>query len=222
MGIISIEHTDRLYWLGRYTERVYTTLRLFATSYDEMIDRAEKSYEIFCEKLDIPNIYLSGTDFVRRYCFDATDPNSIYSNLMRGYDNAVVLREAIGSETLSYIQLAVYAINRAKESAAPMIDLQKVMDNLMAFWGMADDSIASENVRNIIKVGKRVERLDLYARLHLPLVDISREVYRLTGRIPRTQVKYDKNLLEELNSLVEAEELDYCRIVYCVENLLEG
>ena len=40
---------------------------------------------------------------------------------MRTYDNAVVLREEIGSETLSYIQLAVYEMNRAKESSAPLI-----------------------------------------------------------------------------------------------------
>ena len=29
MGIISIEKADHLYWLGRYTERVYTILRVF-------------------------------------------------------------------------------------------------------------------------------------------------------------------------------------------------
>ncbi|WP_243159453.1 alpha-E domain-containing protein [Clostridium sp. SM-530-WT-3G] len=34
MGIISIEQSDRLYWLGRYTERVYTTLRIFSKSFD--------------------------------------------------------------------------------------------------------------------------------------------------------------------------------------------
>ncbi|MEE3395254.1 MAG: hypothetical protein VZQ97_04965, partial [Candidatus Onthomonas sp.] len=33
---------------------------------------------------------------------------SVYSNLIRAYDNAIVLREEIGSLTLSYIQLAVY------------------------------------------------------------------------------------------------------------------
>ena len=27
MGIISIEQSGRLYWLGRYTERVFTTLK---------------------------------------------------------------------------------------------------------------------------------------------------------------------------------------------------
>ena len=40
MGIISVEQTDRLYWLGRYTERVYTTMRLFFTTYDTKIGRA--------------------------------------------------------------------------------------------------------------------------------------------------------------------------------------
>ena len=45
-------------------------------------------------------------NFIQRYCFDADDMNSIYSNLMRAYDNGITLRESIGSETLSYIQLA--------------------------------------------------------------------------------------------------------------------
>ena len=102
MGIISVEHTDRLYWLGRYSERVYTTIRMFAQCYDTMIDDIEEEYDRFCHNLDIPNIYQSGEDFIERYCFDESDPNSIYSNLLRAYDNAIVLREEIGSETLSY------------------------------------------------------------------------------------------------------------------------
>ena len=30
-------------------------------------------------------------------------------------------------------------MNRARESSAPLIWLQKVTDNIVAFWGMADD-----------------------------------------------------------------------------------
>lgn len=30
MGIISVAQQDELFWLGRYTERVYTTLRIYA------------------------------------------------------------------------------------------------------------------------------------------------------------------------------------------------
>ena len=32
-------NTDRLYWLGRYSERVYTTLRLFSLSFDALIEQ---------------------------------------------------------------------------------------------------------------------------------------------------------------------------------------
>lgn len=221
MGIISVENADRLYWLGRYSERVYTTIRLFSVSYDDMIDAQADSYDEFCKRLEIPNIYTSRKNFIERYCFDGEDPNSIFSNLMRAYDNAVVLREEIGSETISYIQLAVYAMNKVKISPAPMIELQKVMDNILAFWGIADDSIDSENVRNIIKVGKRVERLDLYGRLHAPRTEMLREVHRLSGRIPRTCLNYRPEDLQELQNLVESSEIDYHSVVEKVENLLQ-
>lgn len=221
MGIISIENTDRLYWLGRYSERVYTTIRLFASSYDHMIDTYANSYQDFCRDLDIPNIYTSGEDFTRRYCFDPEDPNSIYSNLIRAYDNCVTLREEIGSETVSYIQLAMYAMNRAKVNQAPLIDLMKVTDNILAFWGIADDNIDSENVRNIIKIGKRVERLDLYARLRLPAKEMIREVDRLAGRIGRTALKYRRDYLEDLKTLVHSPKIDYYSVVQKVEHLLE-
>lgn len=221
MGIISVENTDRLYWLGRYSERVYTTIRLFAKSFDNMIDLSIDSYAEFCKNLDIPNIYTSRENFVLRYCFDEEDPNSIYSNLMRAYDNCVTLREEIGSETVSYIQLAVYEMNRARVSQSPLIELQKVTDNILAFWGIVDDNIDSQNVRNIIKVGKRIERLDLYGRLHMPREEMLREVHRLAGRIPQTCLKYKEENLKELSRLVEDPTIDYCSIVQEVDHLLD-
>ena len=72
MGIISVEQVDHLYWLGRYTERVYTTLKIFAKSFDQMIDSTEDVYPDYCEALDIPNIYLSKEDFLKRYPFEDT------------------------------------------------------------------------------------------------------------------------------------------------------
>ena len=221
MGIISVESTDRLYWLGRYTERVYTTIRLFAASFDDMIDVYPDNYGEFCRRLDIPNIYISGEHFIDHYCFDGNDTNSIFSNLTRAYDNCVTLREEIGSETISYIQLAIYDMNKTRGSQAPLIGLQKVMDNILAFWGSADDSIASENVRNIIKAGKRIERVDLYARLHLPQKEMMREMSRLSGKLPQTRLKYKEKYLNELVQLVESPEIDYYKVVEKVENLLE-
>ena len=38
MGTISLEHGSRLYWLGRYTERAFTTLDALQALYDKMLD----------------------------------------------------------------------------------------------------------------------------------------------------------------------------------------
>ncbi len=87
-----------------------------------MIDEISDSYQKFCESLDIPNVYQDKADFQKKYPFDETNPDSIFSNLNRAYDNAIVLRESIGSEALSYIQLAIYEMNKAKVSDAPLIE----------------------------------------------------------------------------------------------------
>ena len=220
MGIISVEQANRLYWLGRYTERVYTTLRIYSKKFDTMIDEITDSYAEFCNSLDIPDIYTSKEDFKRKYPFDAQNPDSIISNLNRAYDNAVVLRESIGSEALSYIQLAIYDMNRAAESSSPLIEMQRIVDNILAFWGIADDQIDSEQVRNIIKAGKRIERIDLYVRLGAAQSGLVREVHRMLPRVQRSGLSYEEEKIRLVKELVESPDLDYYRIVSIVETIL--
>lgn len=220
MGIISVEQADHLFWLGRYTERVYTTLRFYFQRFDSMIDETVDSYQTFCESIDIPNIYLSKEDFLRRYPFDADNTDSIISNLNRAYDNAMVLRESIGSETLSYIQLAVYDMNKAAVSKSPLIELQYLLDHILSFWGIADDQIDSEQVRNMIKAGKRIERIDMYARLKVSREELIREVCRMIPRVERSGLVYDKVKLGQMKNLVENPDLDYYKIVSNVEAIV--
>lgn len=220
MGIISVEQASRLYWLGRYTERVYSTIRMFFKSYDKMIDKEQDSYITFCSSVDIPNIYQSKEDFLKRYPFDEANPDSIISNLNRAYDNAIVLRESISTEALSYIQLAIYEMNRAAKSSAPLFELQHVLDEILAFWGSIDDRIDSEETRNIIKAGKRIERIDLYARLGAKTEEIRREVHRMIPRVTKSGIPYQKEKLEKVKELAEQEQLNYYEIVSNVEAIL--
>lgn len=225
MGVKSVEHIDRLYWLGRYSERVYTTIKLYGKSFDSMIEEedqeATEDYGEFCRSLDIPNVYESAEDFRKKYPFGKEDPNSIYSNLQRAYDNAIELRDEIGSETLAYIQMAVYELNKAAVSDAPMMEFQNILDDILAFWGIVDDWIEDEETRNIIKVGKRVERIDLYGRLRAGRSDMMREVNRINGRINRSGLRYNKRALSRINELVEEENLNYTEIVREIEKILE-
>lgn len=219
MGIITLEQTDGLYWLGRYIERVYTTARLYSVSYDHLIDETQYDYKSFCSKIDIPDIYGSKEQFLEKYPFDEEDPNSLYSNLIRAYDNAIVLRHEIGSEALAYIQLCVYDLQKAKESSSPMIELQTMIDHIMAFWGTADDMILSEQIRDILKTGKRIERIDLYARLGFAKADLLREVHRMQFRIKKTRIPYDENVVNEIETLVEKTEIDYYEVVRKIESI---
>ena len=220
MGIISVENTDRLYWLGRYTERVYTTIKVFESRFDSMIDIDDLEYEKFCESQDIPNIYKSKEDFVARYCFSLEDENSIFSNLMRAYDNAIVLREEIGSESLSYIQLAVYAMNQASLGRSPLIGLQHVTDNIAAFWGMTDDDIEESSIRNMIRVGKLVERIDLYSRLKVFPERIRKETRRLTNRIDKSTMRYDHKRMAHVNYLVQLDDIPFETLTEEIEKLV--
>ena len=78
MGIISLEKSNHLYWLGRYSERAFTTIRIFMDAYDTMLDQDPNAYKHICEKLHIPDVYGSKEVFIVNYLFDETDPNSIY------------------------------------------------------------------------------------------------------------------------------------------------
>ena len=91
MGIITVEKSDRLLWLGRYTERVYTTLKYYFQSADKMIDANPGYYGEFCRKIGIANIYGTRENFLKTYPFDENDPNSILSSLNKAYDNAILM-----------------------------------------------------------------------------------------------------------------------------------
>ncbi len=220
MGVISIEKADRLFWLGRYGERVLTTLITFFDFYDEMIDGDEEAYKTFCEKISIPDIYGSKEEFGQRYLFDQTDPNSILSNMERAFDNAVVMRGELGTHTLSYIQMALDMLKGEKgRSSAPVYDLQQVIDYLNAFWGCMDDQVEDEVSRNIIKCGKYLERLDLYLCLDYPAKAVDKEFSKFVNRLHRSGLSYRPENERKLKEIIGLGEEWKSRKEEALENL---
>ena len=100
------------------------------------------------------------------------------------------------------------------------MELQNVVDNLLAFWGIADDYIASETTRNIIKAGKRIERLDMYARLKMEKSALLREFHRMITRLERSGMDYNKEGVPRIARLLEQPQLYYRAIVQEAENLV--
>lgn len=210
MGFISLEKLDNLFWLGRYTERVYTTLGSYFKGYDEMIDRDEYAYRNICDMIGIPDVYGSSEAFLEKYPYDEADPNSIISNLNRAFDNAIVMRASLGTATLSYIQLALYDIAEAKQGHSHITDLQKVCDHLLAFWGCVDDKLDDdEPSKSVLRTGRRCERIDLYLAFRRPAADIKKELKRLKNRLSEGVVSYNQCVLDTFESILDSNDIDY-------------
>lgn len=178
MGTISIEHSDHLYWLGRYTERVFTTLKALQKIFDRMIDK-EHGYTKYLSYFGLNDVYADNKDFIRHFLYDAENPNSVAFSLERAYDNGIVLREEISTEALSFLQLAKDTLAKSEKSANTRLSLLPLEDLLFGFWGCISEHIYDDEIKDIIFCGKSVERLDLYMRMNYSYSMVEKEFFRL-------------------------------------------
>ncbi|MDO4314179.1 MAG: alpha-E domain-containing protein [Oscillospiraceae bacterium] len=220
MDTVTLSKQNRLFWLGRYAERAYTTIQYIMKQYDRLIDGGTVHYETFCEKMGVPCVYDSGDDFCRRYLFDSLSPCSVRSSVEAMLGNGMVLRETITSPTLAYLQMAHTAMELAAKSEAPGVELQWVLDDIMAFRGSFDDSVEVETARNITKTGSLVERISLMLRLDWQLPRLDRELQKLINRLYKTDLTPEKNALEVITRrAVNGEDIDRILLLNSVEGL---
>ena len=202
MDHVSLTKANRLFWLGRYSERVYTTLQYLRPHYDRLIDGGGFNYPDFCARLGIPCPYTDEQDFFARYPLDPTDPCSIRSAADQMLGNGMVLRETLSSTTLSYLQMAVSAMEQATRSTSPAVEMQWVLDDILAFRGSFDDYIDEESTRNIIKCGIGAERISLYLRLGFRPESLGKELSMLLNRLYKSGLETDPSALEVLTARV--------------------
>ena len=134
--------------------------------------------------------------------------------------NGMVLRETITSPTLAYLQMAHMALGMAESSEAPLVELQWVMDDIMAFRGSFDDSVEAETTRNITKVGSLVERISLMLRLDWQLPRLERELPKLLARLRRTDLAPEAEALEVIERAAAGEAVERGLLLASVEGLL--
>lgn len=212
---ISAIKANRLYWLGRYTERVYISLHLLRRYYDKMIDGEPKEYEEYYQKLDTSNPYPDTESFRMGYMYDEKNPCSIISGLIAANDNAIVLREEIMSETLSYIELSLSHIRKsAGKKDGNITDLQPITDYLLAFWGSIDERVFDDRVRNFLRIGKLVENIDMHVRFDYPFYRIQ-EAYESLKLCAETEEGiFDHMIMEHLDDLLQENVYDSSNLEY--------
>lgn len=224
MGVISVEHSERLFWLGRYTERVFTILKALEKQYDSMIDENPQLYTEFLCNFGLEDTYGNMQNFVSSFLFDKNNPNSVAFSLEKAYDNGIVLRENISSKTLSFLQLAKDTLNNAGKSQKGLLfSLLPLEDSLYSFWGCVNEYVYDNEVITLLMCGKYVERLDLYLRMKYDSDSINIEFERLCEylkKVPEnTPYRFNERYLSKLAELIKMQESYIDKRIDAIKNL---
>ncbi|MBQ0075395.1 MAG: alpha-E domain-containing protein [Prevotella sp.] len=204
--IISANKANRLYWLGRYVERVYMTLHLLRRVYDKMIDGQPEDYESFWQKLDMTDSYASTSEFTLGMMYDDKNPSSLMSSLNSAMDNAIMLREDIKSETMSYIEMSIALMKKYRSEAMSNItNLQSVTDWMLAFGGSAAQRIDDPKVLSLIAIGQKTEKIDIMLRFCYCYDRIAAQYYILRNWAKEWPELLDENIDAQIVEMLKPE-----------------
>lgn len=207
--IISATKANRLYWLGRYECRVYLTLHQLNKCFDEMIDGEPDDYTDFWSKLDATGIYKTNEEFTFGMLYDDKNPCSVLSAQKFAMDNAILLREDIMSETLSYLEMSVALLKKCKQEATVNIShLQPVIDWALAFWGSAEQRLQNHKALDIMMIGRNIENLDMQIRFDYPFRRVALAYDSLKRYCKSMSGALDENISSQLDKLITLEQYD--------------
>ena len=203
-NVISATNANRLFWLGRYEERVHLTLHLLRKCYDAMIDGKPNDYNNFWKRLDIGGNYATNEDFTMGMMYDDKNPSSVLSAQICAQDNAMMLRGYIATETLAYLEMSVALMKRLKErKETNIIALQPVTDWSLAFWGSADERVTHANVMTLMNIGRKVECIDILTRFDYPYERIRHTFDSLKQHLLGMPNVIDANILSQLDEMLK-------------------
>ncbi len=200
MDTVSLSKNNRLFWLGRYAERVYRGVVTIHTVQDQLLDGESVELDKLRCQLDMEVQFATVEEFFIRYAYDRTLPESIMSSMDCMLGNGMVLREVLGSQTLSYLQMAQSALEAAEQSKSCGVQLQWVLDDIMAFRGSYGEYIVSEAIRNTIRCGASVERISSMLRFGGADKELVQESQKLINRLYKTALTYDEGRLKNIET----------------------
>lgn len=213
--IISAVKANSLFWLGRYEERVYITLHLLRKCHDKMIDGELEDYWPIWQKLDTIGAYHTIEEFTFGIMYDDTNPSTVMAAQTKAMDNAILLREDILSETLSYLEMSLALLKECrKKQEKNVICLQPVIDWSLAFWGSAQQRLQNHKALYIMSIGRNVENMDMLLRFDYSYERVALAYDSLKRYCKQMPNIIDEDIEGELNSLIIEERFNLNDVEY--------
>ena len=169
---------ERVYWLGRYMERVENSARLMDVYSSMLFDMPHGSrfgWDILLditglrESYEEKNSTLTETAVIRFLLADANNSSSIYSSLKMLRENARTTREVIPSEAWEQIN-ELYLL--AKDSIASGIGrksrrelFMEMISDCQRLGGLLSGCMSHNIAYTFIQLGRMLERADMTTRI---------------------------------------------------------
>lgn len=169
---------ERVYWLGRYLERVENSARLMNVYSAMLFDLPRGSHVDWPGLIDISGCNaeyeksqgsLEEKPIVKFLLMDTSNPVSIFNSLKMARENARTTREIIPSEAWEQINnLYLYT----KEALNPRIGrrarnelLEKIIADCQRIAGVFSGSMSHNTAYAFIQIGRKLERADMTTRV---------------------------------------------------------
>ncbi len=166
---------ERMYWFGRYLERVENTARLISVNTNLMLDLPKVKY-IWASLISITG---HEVEFAARYSSDeernvirfllSHETCSIRSNVAMARENVRTSREIMPNEAWEKInELHLYLardVNNGIGRGGRHQLLSEVMDRCHELTGYLAGSMSNDLAYNFMKIGRNLERADMTTRI---------------------------------------------------------
>ena len=187
---------ERVYWLGRYIERMESAARLINVNSNLLLDLPKDVHLGWPSLIDImgcheefqaKNLKDEELSVVRFLMADLSNPASIYTSIKLARENARTTREIIPTEAWELINdLYFYVkenIGRSTSRAQRQIFLRYVVQNCQQFVGMMAGTMSHTNAYDFIRLGRNLERADMTTRI----VDVGTVNLITNTKVQKTQ-----------------------------------
>ena len=133
----------------------------------------------------------------------------------KAMDNAILLREEIMSETLSYLEMSVALIKKCREEKnTNVMQLQPVIDWSLAFWGAAEQRLHNHKALYIMMMGRNIENLDMLLRFEYDYSRIAQAYDSVKHYSRLLPGLLDENMESQLDQLIISQKFHLSDVEY--------
>ncbi|MDD3344547.1 MAG: alpha-E domain-containing protein [Sulfurospirillaceae bacterium] len=200
MILISPQTAEHLFWIGRYIQRAESMTRLVIEAFDKIIDNDPEESHRFYAKLGVTLNYQNNHEFLRHAVFDL-EYVSLLTIVNNARENAVLARASLPNRMFSRINGLYLRYQIAKDEPKTSIFwLESTLEELDAIWGNLELNIAHMHEKDLIQLGRIIEKMDLNIRLFDSLEATALDVIRLNDLLVKLG-QYSKVQLHSSNPL---------------------